>query len=87
MCRSGKTFPSPFEVHVLKFARYDIIGVSIPVSVPFRGSRSEIQSDYDLLEYLINVSVPFRGSRSEIRTLPMAMAQRASFRPLSGFTF
>ena len=36
-------FPSPFGVHVLKWVKPLITGIpSLEVSVPFRGSRSEI---------------------------------------------
>ena len=61
-------FPSPFGVRVLKFLE------SIPepkmieeVSVPFRGSCSEIQLHISLkVDPIQMVSVPFRGSCSEM---------------------
>ena len=56
------------------------------VSVPFRGSRSEILiiASYRAKQV---VSVPFRGSRSEIGEVGKQAVNKASFRPLSGFTF
>ena len=59
------------------------------VSVPFRGSRSEM-NDVELKSKLdATVSVPFRGSRSEIAAKAAAndVELKSSFRPLSGFTF
>ena len=59
-------FPSPFGVHVLKS------GIIAPktscawVSVPFRGSRSEMIDLPSYMDSCPTVSVPFRGSRSEI---------------------
>ena len=57
---------------------------ALEVSVPFRGSRSEmVLWGVALVALSYIVSVPFRGSRSEMSWGGL----RTSFRPLSGFTF
>ena len=60
-------FPSPFGVRVLKFRRSIRIHQRLnKVSVPFRGSCSEISSMRARLILFVSVSVPFRGSCSEM---------------------
>ena len=64
------------------------------VSVPFRGSRSEIRLPSARSGYFFCVSVPFRGSRSEIlglqalilRGFKMPFAARIIFCPFPAAT-
>ena len=65
----------------------DGAGVELYVSVPFRGSCSEICKSIACLVYSIAVSVPFRGSCSEIRPYILFIFKVFRFRPLSGFVF
>ena len=61
-------FPSPFGVRVLKFSRKRAEGRGLVgrVSVPFRGSCSEIGEKLVITGAAEEVSVPFRGSCSEM---------------------
>ena len=62
-----KKFPSPFGVRVLKCpTRCSVIARRRGVSVPFRGSCSEMMRSLSALADTRRVSVPFRGSCSEI---------------------
>ena len=48
-------FPSPFGVHVLKSIKaMGITPLRFMVSVPFRGSRSEIGGKLKMKEYILN---------------------------------
>ena len=83
-------FPSPFGVRVLKFLEgAAFVAAFYGVSVPFRGSCSEILIDeMRLMEITAAVSVPFRGSCSEMRLYAyVRRGEWAGFRPLSGFVF
>ena len=61
-------FPSPFGVRVLKLKAEPVLFAYIRrgVSVPFRGSCSEILNGMFYKNDSAKVSVPFRGSCSEM---------------------
>ena len=62
---------------------------TLAVSVPFRGSCSEMAIVNKFAGTIRLVSVPFRGSCSEIQKLSSGktIIPLTGFRPLSGFVF
>ena len=73
-------FPSPFGVHVLKSLQTDEAKEALQeVSVPFRGSCSEIGRTMFIKREIDWVSVPFRGSCSEIIKMTLKGARLMTF--------